>query len=562
MESEMKGLYGSRRYCVLYKLMIVDDDYWTREYLKKHIPWDRYKISQVCEAESGEEALLKMSQSAADILIADIKMPNMDGIELAEAAIKKNKDIKIILLSGLKDFEYARKAISLGVVEYIVKPVQEDALEDVVLRVVAKLDEASHARTAEISKSRVAAQAAPLLKEKLLMKLLTAGMDTEEIESDLQRLAPDLKMTEQSIVIAWEIDHYRNMVNKLGMEKTAALKKNLRNTAQETMPDFSGKNVLDGEDSRFIVILSHECCKGETTLTDAALSYCRQLSRQIAEAFDGATVSCGIGGISSGINHLCSSYQQACRTLLNKFFLGNGRVMAFHPDDRPPAAMEDYAKKYGGALIDAVSFCDREGLENLLIRLKSDLVSHKGIDHNYIRHSLLILIEKLAEAFQAGRITGSEEICDIYVIGMEVNQCETLDEILEVLRGFLTDMLRCMESQKRNNTQKLADEVAGYIRRYYNQDLYVDEIARMFNVHPSYLSRTFKKERGENLLQFIMKVKIEKSKQLLCNPGLKITEIASFIGYENERTFTRVFKKLEGMTPTDYREKAGADGCI
>lgn len=540
--------------------MIVDDDYWTREYLKKQIPWDRYKILPVYEAENGEEALLKMSETPVDILVADIKMPLMDGIELAEAAIEKNQGLKIILLSGLKDFEYAKRAISLGVVEYIVKPVQEAALEDAVLRIVAKLDEASNARTAEMSRSGAAAQAAPLLKEKLLMKLLATGMNAEEIERDPLWPGSDLKMTDHYVVIVCEMDRYRNRINASGMEKATMLKRDLMGMAQGIMPDFSGKTILDGEGSRFIIILACESNEEGDLIRDIALSCCGQLSRQAAEAF-AMTVSCGIGSISAGLNNLCHGYQHACEAVSNKFFLGNGHVMVYHPVDNPPVFMADYAKKYGTALIEAVSSCNRDALKNNLLELKSDLMSQKGLAHNYIRHSILILIEKLVEEFQASRIAGGDESCDIYVMGMKVNQCETLEEIVEVFRSFLEDLLRRMELQKRNNAQKLTDEVVNYIRRYCDRDLYVDEIARVFNVHPSYLSRTFKKEKGENLLQFIMKVKIEKSKQLLCNPGLKIVDIAFTIGYENERTFTRVFKKLEGMTPTTYRERVGVDGC-
>jgi two-component system response regulator YesN len=543
---------------ILFKLMVVDDDFWVREYLKKSIKWEDYGILPVYEAENGEEALEKMAIDPVQILIADIKMPVMDGIELAEASIKINPKVKIILLSALKDFEYARKAISLGVADYIVKPVQEEALADVICKVVAELKEDTSKSMGKTARSHIVAQVAPLMKEKLLLKLLCTKLDREEIE---KRLQPEfqLKLAGRYIVIAIEIDHYQDQVNEIGMKQAGSIKRTAVDLVKRKLDQFTCSSIIESEGARFICVFPLTENVNDASVSFNIVALCEQLRRQISKEC-GITVTIGVGSICKGLDCLSTSYQKACYALENKFFLGNDRTIVFTPVERNSSVKTDFIMKYQPMLMKIVLACDTARLQTCIEDLKRELSALGHTEHSYVRHTVLRLAERLTEEIRACRMIDENEITDIYAMGMQVSRAETLDELLDIFKSFLEEVIGYVERQNKNNAQKLIQDIVNYIRKYYDRELYVDEIARVFNTHPSYLSRTFKKETGENLLQFIMRIKIEKAKQLLCNPNIKIMDIAGLIGYENERTFTRIFKKLEGMTPTAFRERVVLDG--
>lgn len=536
----------------MYSLLVVDDDYWMRKHLKENIPWADYNILLSGEAEDGEEAMEKLSQLNIDILIVDINLPGISGIDLVEIVIKQYPHIKIILISGYKEFEYARRAVGLGVLDYVLKPFEEEKLISVVAKAIKELD-ALKVNTLKIEKiNRIADISVELLRKKFYEELISKDNDVMWVREKIDSLQLNLDVDDRYAVLILEIDNLNSAIGNMSIEEIYTLKSGIIELTGKILSNCLNAIIIESGGPRYAAIVSSGGHGNISDFNNILMTEGECVRKSVLECFN-HTVTIGVGNICENIFGTRRSYENAGKILAGKFFAGNNRLLTALNNSGGEAGSLSY-KGILKEIIEGIRKCDREIVAELLCKFKAAIKNKTGNDNNYIKRTIIHFIEEMLD--QSGKsVLDNDLVFGDLNINSIIYGCETLDEIFIYLESILNLLINQVLEQRNNKTRNLVGDILKYIEENYSEDLYLDKIAAKVEMHPVYLCRVFKKETGENLIHYLMKFRIEKSKQLLCNPGIKIYEIALMVGYENMKTFSRIFKTVVGQTPKEFREK-------
>lgn len=538
----------------MYSLLVVDDDYWMRKYLKENINWSDYNVSLAGEAEDGEDALEKLSQLSIDILILDINLPGISGIELMEIVIKRYPHIKAILISGYKEFEYARRAVSLGVLDYILKPVEEEKLISIVSGAVNELNTLKANALKEEKTSLIADISHELIRKKFYEELISKDNDTASIMKNIDILQLDLDLDDRYTVVVFEIDKLYLTINSISREETYVAKTKIVNSSNQILSSYFTSIIIECDGSRYAAIISVDRSGDTSEFRDALYEKCEYLRSYVKEHFS-YSITIGIGNISGGISGVRGSYENACKILDSKFYTGNDRLLT-SVDYVPRSKSGSFSfKKIQEEIIEGIRKCESEGVTENLSKFKAGIKEYVGTEQNYIKRIVIHFLEEILDQTGKTVFTDEDSLFSDLNINSIIYGCETVDEIFTYLESILKLLINQLLEERKNYNKKLAFDVLKLIEDRYFEDLYLDNISKKINVHPAYLCRVFKKETGEGLIHHLMKFRIEKSKQLLSNPNIKVYEVASMVGYENMKTFSRTFKTIVGVTPKEFREK-------
>ena len=536
----------------MYKLMAIDDEYWMRKYLRENIDWKAYGLQMAGEAEDAEEALEMLAEMHVDIIIVDINMPGLNGIEFSEIMIKKFSHIKVILISGYKDFEYARRAVSLGVMDYILKPVEEEKLISVIRRAVRELDDLKASRLKEEKNSQIAGIGLDLLRQKFYEDLLQKELEIGNIVENTNILQLDLQPGFKYMVLIMEIDNFSS--TDATDADIFAIKSEIIRLTGELLDKFGRKVTIDNEGALYAVIL--EICPNEEDMEirERLIGVGEIICKAVAE-LGKKTVTIGMGKVVDDLSKLRSSYISACDSLESKFYAGGNRILTDPVRASNGTKKVIFNKIAVNNIVKGIRMSEKEVIGDILSRLKSMVSQNSGAEPNYVRRAVIHFMDEILYLLVSTVQDGQNNMFEDLDVSPVIYKSETVDEIFSLIQEWIHAIINRLAQQKKNGTAKIVQDVLDMVRNRFQEDLFLDKVALEVGVHPSYLCRIFKKETGENLIHYTMNYRIEKAKQLLYDTNIKIYEVAFMVGYENIKTFTRIFKNITGITPKEYRER-------
>lgn len=532
---EGKKTYIKGEVLVLIKLLVADDESTTRNGIIKHINWGEFGITSVKEAKDGIEAVNIAYDFEPDIVISDIRMPGLNGIELATKLREKFTNCKIIFLSGYSDKEYLKAAIKLSAVNYVEKPIDLTELKEAIQKAVNLLKE--DALNVAFSEN------ANLIKERLVQNLIQSDIKIEECYK-LSSLINSNILRKKSFSVA--------IINVINQKEDINLDKFINTEEFSYIIDKHlepAKYVAAFKDNRnFIIILSKD---NETE--NQIESVKKALNQYINEkGIADIKLFYAVGQKVFGIEKIHKSYNSAVNITKKMFFYGYERVI-YSKDEFEEAyeiqenICEDFVKYIGGGNErEAVFF-----IESLCFDIKNfTKTSVKDIKNIFLNLNL----ELLHEAERRGVYFSEEEQLENRYIWDLISRFNTLEELKEyIITKILNTFRKFKELQ---NSCRSVFEVKKCIRKNYaNNELSVKSLAEEVFLTPTYLSALFKKETGQNISDYIVEVRIEKSKEFLKNNKLKLHEVAKNVGYNDSNYYAKAFKKMEGVTPSEYREK-------
>jgi two-component system response regulator YesN len=524
---------------LMYKALLVDDETLDLEGLKQLIPWEELDIEVIGTANSGFEAMDMLKEEYIDLLITDIKMPIMSGLELFDKARKLYPNLKGIFVSGYEDFQYAKKAIQMNASAYVLKPVDDEELISAIKGVVKSLDEEIEKISIEVHYK----ESIPYLRNELIHQLIEGNYNYNTLQSMIVRSG--IKWTDRKLCAAVvEIDDFEWKLNNCKVEERAALQSSLINSLEdklstEALGYFSriGKNR--------IILITNE--------TDLDTIEKMDLFIKNYKGIEGVSLTCGVGGTVSTPEEIIHSYRQATEALDYKMFLGKNKVITvLHMRGE---ASEDASKLdkeleilFNGLSSYKLDIVEQsvENIFNFVSRL------HKKIMvYNFIFHILLKLdvylhsMNESLELFIGPKSKYSDELFKL--------------ETVEDIRIWLTDKVKVISeklySKRQKPTSRLIREIERYVEENMNDKLTLKDVANHFAFSPNYLGFVFKEGTSEAFSDFMIRKRLEKAKEMLQDPRLKIYEIADMVGYKNLTYFSRQFKDYFGITPGDYRKE-------
>lgn len=533
----------------LYRIVIVDDEIEVREGIKESIEWDRHGFECIGVYRNGSEALEAISELKPDLVLSDICMPFMDGIELTRQIHLNYPYIKVIILTGHDEFDYAQKALRLKVHDFIVKPITAYELRNLLDKVKLEMDkEAENRENLSLLKMQLH-QSLPLLRERFLEQLINGTLRDVTIHDRFEYFSLPL-ITPPYLVVAIDIDDLDEIKKERWQNDPELFRYAAYNIVQEVM---EGKDaiVFRTREERIIVIFSGETEEGPY---EAALGL-SEVIRFCVEKYLKFTVTVGVGMLRRSLNELHLSYKGAISALDYRFLHGKNRVISIldmEGNNKPVQQLDIEWNRRFSTLIKTGTFEDAQILIGQLIsNLKASLMS-LGACYLQIQAIIIAIMTTIHELVgnDSAHFKGHE------IVLKDINQFKTLDEIETWLKTICKEAISYISEQRNDLTKMQVLSVIAYIENHYpNENLTVDELCRHVHLSKSYFSTIFKQHKEQTIMEYVTRVRIEKAKDLLRHTPLKSYEVASKVGYGDPQYFSVLFKKNTGITPTEYREK-------
>lgn len=526
------------------KLLIIDDEHATRKGLVKHIDWSELGVHLVEEAKDGLEGLEVARRFKPDIVISDIYMPGMNGIDLANHIKKQFPYCKIIFLSGYSDKEFLKAAINLNAVSYIEKPINLDEVREAVQKAVALCLQEEEKMLAERKIITALSESLPLIKQNLITGLICRKTDYNELVKDLSL-----------IDIAFEAkDVYTVMIMQMALPSGQT-----NDELQETCSEMLRLVDESLHETKHICVLEGSCHIVAVLATASAVHNDRlqavlgAIKTAIGEReIPCIDLFCAVGQTVFGIDQVWQSYQTAQLALQKLFFRGYGQIVFYEKKSEEPFYFNEGISSFFGELLQQQ---DNDKILPFVENLCKEINLHQETAINEVKNIFFKLTYALfQEAEKRGiHFIDAKDGKEKY-IWSQISEFQTLEEIKEYLlinMTFLFDNIDELQS-----TSRTVFRVLEYVQRNYSScNLSNQDIAAYVYLTPTYLSSLFKKETGKTISDYVIEVRIEKSMELLKKLRIKLYEVAKAVGYNDANYFAKVFKKQVGLTPSEYREK-------
>lgn len=529
----------------MYKIILVDDEDEVREGIKQKIAWNNHGFELVGDFDNGRDALDVIEQYRPDVIITDICMPFMDGLGLAKAVMERYRDIKVIIVTGYEDFEYAKQAITLKVTEYLLKPINAREFTEYLTKMKQDLDE-EHLQKANIAKLRMQLnQSFPLLRERFLEKLVTTRMKNEEIENKMNYFHIQLQgAVNLAIVIDIEMDNRSlDIASDAELLRFAAF-----NIVQEQLEKEQGGVVFQTRDGKLAAILSGDSEEIEVTIQLLADQVQTSLNKYLK-----LTATIGIGRKYADLQQIPQSFQEAISSIEYRYLLGIDKVISIQDLEFGKGLDQAHFASWEKQFISALKTGKASAISEVLSKWFQELKSNSSSIED-CRSSIYQMLVSLMNYVVDIGFPNTELVS--HNMFVEVAILKTLDEARNYLERTCHELILKLSEQRTTVRTSQMKAAEAYIRaNYCNDSFSLNELCSHIFMSISYFSATFKQHTGETFIEYLTRLRLEKAKELLTITQLKTYDIAARVGYADPQYFSVIFKRNVGITPKEYRHR-------
>lgn len=531
------------------KMMIVDDEPIIRTGIETAVDWESLGICVVGNAGNGRDGMAKALVEKPDIVITDIRMPVMDGIQFSRELREKLPKTRIVFLTGFNEFTYAREAIRIGADDYLLKPINAGELIRLMKRLADEVKRESETVLSRTQETVLLKENLPMMRNRCVKRFLNGEL---ELDQFLNR-AGALGMTfpgPEFLAVIFCIDYYYQLIAN-GEREAELLKYAMSNIAEETLGQHGSVITCDEGEARLMLILNTAEEVRGIARSCKEVQFCMR-------KYYGVSVSVGIGKKADDISTLLMSCQTADEAMEAKIRQGSSRIIVGEDD---PGKASDNIRLFltpeeEQSLRDALALLDKNRVYDMLevifenYVMKQD-IGRKGIEQ-LCMHLVLIAMRQL-EYFQ---ISPKESLGDNYYYYNEISKYETAEDLEMWLRDIYSSCLAAVDHQRNHKYKAIVAGGIAYASEHYGESIQVSDVASAVYVTPNYFSKVFKEETGEKFTDWLNKYRVEKAKRRMdAEPETKVYTIAEETGFSDYKYFAFIFKKYTGYTPTSYRNR-------
>lgn len=531
----------------LYRVLLADDEEEIREGIIRKIDWEALGFTVAGDAENGLDALEKAEHLRPDVVITDIKMPFLSGLELGERLQTEMPATKLIIFSGFDDFEYAQKAIQLNAAEYILKPVNSAELTETLKKLRVKLDrEFNEKRDVELLR-RNYMDSLPVMREQFLVGLIEGRIPENRMRSQAERFNVSLTAQNRAVALVRADTAFQSGGALHGEEELVPL--SLKCTVDEILKSYCRFTAFLYSDC-VIVIAEFGGKDGVLALVNGMNEVCRSAERVL-----GARVMAGVGTPRISLSDLRHSYREAQNALDYSAALGAGRAI-YIADVEPDASVKlRFDEHDEREMVNAIKMGQEEEIRRQVGALFDRFETMLPPPGQY----QIYLMEIMTAMLKVMRA------CDLSTEEVFGRDFRYLDRIMSL--HVPADMKRwCAEScvkisnlirrERVDSAKLLAQNAKDYITaNFRDSDLSVERICSFLHVSPAYFSTVFKRETGMSFVAYLTETRLQEAVNLLNTTDDKSYVIAEKVGYTEPNYFSYVFKKRFGVSPSRYRSK-------
>ena len=518
----------------MYKVIIVDDEKMIRMGMKRAVRWNAVGIGEVYTAANGKEAVEILNRQKPEIMITDINMAEMSGLDLIATARQISPGLRIIVLTGYDKFEYAQQCLRMNVQDFLLKPIDKEVLTETLKKQVEALDSQKESEVRDPNFLRVR-EVAKQMELETKMRDLAHG-----------RIFPDSVFTEgfyrdfpykkdqkiQVTVIVPPGLLYRVHDEEIYIAQT------IKNICT-SLVDFEGEGITFLDDDGKTVILYFNRDSSAETMENV-----RRLTGILKDEC-GTALKTAIGNPVSGLQYMAVSYNDAVALLqkqendFQEILLGS--------------TAQKKTKLFEGTFAEMkTAMCESMGNTDYVLRIFEHFCTAAS-SYNISNSDTRQCCYEIASSVYYNYINDTGSQTDDRLISyMKVLRDSDKEQACEVTRIFLRKLL---DENDQKDVHEILSKSKRYIAEHLSEDLSVAHIAAELYLTPNYFSRLFKRVAGEGCNEYIVRKRIEKAKILLQTTNLKASKIADMVGYRDTNYFSLAFKKNTGVSPTKYREQ-------
>lgn len=526
----------------MYQVLIVDDEARERNIIKILLERQYTKMFEFYEANNGEAAIYEFEKNQPQLIIIDIRMPGMDGIEAIKRIRNQSLDIYIIIITAYDYFEFAKEAIKNGVNDFILKPPSRDNFNQAINKFFKYIQKRElNKKNVEEAKEKLEHWMS-IMKKDMAISLAYGGLE-EHIDGYFSML--DISY-HWGACILFSLDHQQDtFFRENRIDENIYLKKISRYIDEfmkkqllQYITGIQGKNVI-----MFLFLKEKDRDISHKTTLEISSNMLGYVQRNC-----NLTLKVGIGRGYLLSKDLSKSYEEALTAIKNKKkSYDNKPIYVYTLEEHKIENNNDCCEKL---IVKKIREGNRNEVSDILVEVFTFLKNKYSNEQMTFKVRLIEFLSSITKSCLGKEYTSSNLNDLAPLIGLN-----EFHEIIKFTQRFVEKLLEQVKEQQNNKRHFIIDEVVEYVNENYHLPICVEETAQKFSLSPFYFSKLFKEYQNINFVDFITEIRIKKAIELFANESLNIKEIAYQVGYRDANYFSRVFKKTIGMSPKDYRNK-------
>lgn len=550
---------------MMWRMVVIDDDFHILQGFKKALDWGKLGIEWVGEAENGLDGYELIAREKPDIVLTDIYMPQLNGLEMIERLRSEGNEAKYIVLSGYSDFEYARKALRLNVSDYLSKPITLDDLKKVLGRALEELNEQFENSQELALLSNKMSMYEPFV-EKQWLKALISGSTDPVIYSQIP-VAFEKWDEQRHIVMAVELLR-TSRIRDVSMQDWHLFRFGIGNIMNELLAEhWPDSQLIEIQSSHMMIVLHGSKELSENALIEQITAIGLEMIRCM-DTYLNLQVNIGVGSSKLLWKEISISTEEAFQVLATEQSLSNSvrfynqMKAACREGSMNLEHLETGPVKFFRMLTDSLRYMQmdqaRQTIKDFFIQFEN-----VALDYSYARNLGMQLWAVMGYAMN----DVDASIQDMYQmidIQQEMDNISRFDQLEAWLLGKLEQLYSNRTMNENPRHKEAVEFMIQYIHEHYAEDITLETLANKIFISRNYLNKIFKKTTGETFMNYLIRVRMEKAEFLLLQGKWMIYEVAEQVGYSIPSYFSTVFKKHTGKNPSDLikeRDSAAHDVC-
>lgn len=530
-----------------YKVLIVDDEFRIGALINKLIKWDDLELECIDILDNGESAYAAIIEKTPDIVITDIRMPKINGLDLICMTKEKGKEVKFIVISGYKEFEYAHRALQYGVNDYLLKPIDEEELNNVLRKIVIEIKKQEREQKELETMEKTVTISEHIIKKNVLNEIIEQGN------------IPSIQEMKENYNLSLNEEIYRGIDIKLDYwdyEKTDSKQDSITTErvkliVEQTLNNCVKQELICEKENLHIYCLfnySESKIKEVKNLISVMLSEIKEYLIR----FEQYEVTIGIGSEEREFGKIRFSIDKAHRAVQNRIKVGTGRLIyADSIQLENQIDISQYIEPYKEQFLLCIDTYSKEALEQNINLIYGNLQFKEEIDFSCYYELAKKLIGIFFDYIEMKNFEGDQ--LKQFLLNMS-EHCYTIAKMKNILKEYLGEYLQvCLKLLETESTKPIR-QAKQYIDGHFSEKIVLEDIAQIVDLNPVYFSVLFKKETGFNFSVYLVNVRMEAAKEMIRNGNETIAAIAEGVGYKDTRYFSQLFTKIVGIKPALYRK--------
>ena len=530
----------------MYHVIIADDEEAVRRGLINHFNWSQYNMNVVADFPDGEKAWRYIETHPVDLVVTDVRMPNLDGISLACRVRESFPNMQVLFISGYDDTEYLRRAFKTEAVDYILKSIDLDEFAQTIAHVYRRMERETQRRHAMEAMEDKLNESIPLLQQRGLMLLISNDFKYGDIARErLRFLNIPLFDDVRYCLLIVQVRNLWQRFAGVGERQRQLFSLRFINRARAVLALYDSEVLFENRLGEYVSIVNTE----REDYEDALLKISQELQHIIEGELD-AQCAIGISERFMGLDHVHSAYEGAVNAIVSRFYLNDAKSISVdkYQGQGTTAARERAAR----VMTDALMSADSAALHSAMADVYADMDALPTPEerNNFLLFLLFLPAETLSKAPREAQGAYADQL----KLLEQFLSCADMEARKLFLLGQYGDVQQLLNRRSEDQSNFIVERTRRIIEERYMEQISISSLADQVFLTPTYLCVLFKQATGQTLNEYITQVRIRHAKALLSDSHIRLYDVCTQVGYLSPSYFSRIFKRYTHMTPSEYRD--------